>query len=303
MVGVKPTTQSTHHYHLVATDLDGTLLGPDGLLSARTLHTVRALHDEGVPLVLATSRRLTGAMPVAEVLGFSLTLILYDGALTRGWPGDGDVSCDALSADAGQQAVEILAAHRLRPIVQHYDARGEYLLIGPRVPYSRNADTYLSLYQSQATEVPVADLCRDRGDPLRIVTFGERRRLRAAAHDLAQLHCGWQFLPIGNYGTSELTVFSPAASKANALAGLAARLGIPMQRVMAIGDGVNDVEMVRSAGLGVAMANGGRATRGAARVIAPPNSEDGAAWAIEHYILGRDVTSATLGEIATIRAS
>ena len=301
MVEENRITRST--YRLVATDLDGTLLGPDGLLSPRTLQAAQRLHEAGVPLVLATSRRLTGAVPVAEALTFPLALILYDGALTRPWPATEGSVHNALSANVGQQAVEILAAHRLRPIVQYDDPRGEYLLVGPRVPHGGNADTYLASYQSQATEVPVADLCRDHGDPLRIVAFGARRHLRAAARDIAQLPCGWQFLPIGNYSSSELTVFSPAASKATALARLAAQLGVPMEQVMAVGDGVNDVAMVRTAGLGVAMANGGRATRDAARVIAPPNSEDGAAWAIERYILGWDDAAAAVRDVVAARAS
>jgi hypothetical protein len=283
--------------------LDGTLLGTDGQLSPRTLRAARALHEMDVPLVLATSRRLTGALPVAVELGFPVTLVLYDGALVRSWPGNTELFRDAINADIGQQAVEVLAAHRLRPIVQQSAARGECLLVGPHVPYSRRADPYLSIYQSQATEVPIAELCRNREDPLRIVVFGERRRLRAAARDISSLPCGWQFLPIGNYGTSELTVFTPTASKASALSRVAAQHGIPMEHVMAVGDGVNDVAMVRAAGLGVAMANGGKATRDAARVIAPPNSEDGAAYAIERYILGWDVDVTATAEAAKVRAS
>ncbi|MGH2517503.1 MAG: HAD family hydrolase [Ktedonobacterales bacterium] len=284
MVAQQSTTQPA--FRLVATDLDGTLLDPAGQLSARTLRAARALQRARVPLILATSRRLTGALPVAEALGCPLTLLLYDGALVRSWPDGAELHRDALDAEIGQQAVEVLAAHRLRPIVQHCDARGEYLLIGPRVPRTRRADPYLALYHSQATEAPVAELCRNRGDPLRIVVFGERRRLRAAARDIATLPCGWQFLPIGNYGTSELTVFSPTASKAIALEHLALRFGIGMENVLAVGDGINDVSMVRAAGLGIAMANGGRATSAVADVIAPPNGEDGAAWAIERFILG-----------------
>lgn len=293
-------------YRLVAADLDGTLLGPDGQLSARTLHTARALHEAGVPLVLATSRRLTGVLPIAEALGFPLTAILYDGALVRSLGGGPDLITNPLSAEIGQQAVEILAAHRLRPIVQHHGARGEYLLVGPHVPYSRVTGSYLTTYASQVIEVPVADLCRSHGDPLRILAFGVGRRLRAAARDIAQLRCGWQFMSVCNYGASELTVFSPTVSKANALARLAAQLGIPVEQVMAIGDGVNDVSMVRAAGLGVAMANGGRATRAAADIIAPPNSEDGAAWAIERFVLGRgnaDAAAAVPNDAARVRAS
>lgn len=297
------TQQSELSYQLVATDLDGTLLGPDGLLSARTLRAARGLFELGVPLVLATARRLTGAAKVASALGIPVTLILYDGALTLPWQGGADAVRDSLSADIAQQAVEVLAAHCLQPIVQYYDPRGESLLIGPQLLHSHDADQYISLYSSQVTELPVAELCRHHGDPLRVVAFGEHERLQAAARDISALPCGWQFLPIGNYGSSELTVFSSTASKANALTVLAAQLGIPLAQVMAVGDGINDVEMVRIAGLGVAMANGGQATQRVAQVIAPPNSADGAAWAFERYVLGWDDVAASPSDEADARAS
>lgn len=272
-------------YRLVAADLDGTLLGLDGELSGRAIRAARALHEARIPLVLATSRRMTGASPVAQLLDFPLSLILYDGAIVRTWPDGAELFRDALDAEIGQQVVEILAAHRLRPVVQHNGRRGEYIRVGPHVPRNRKADAYLALYRDQAQEASITDLSRGHADPLRIVVFGEPRRLRAAARDIAGLPCGWQLLAAGSYGAAELTVFSATASKANALARLSARAGIAMEHVVAIGDGVNDVTMLAAAGLGVAMANGGRSTRRAADVIAPPNVADGAAWAIERYVL------------------
>jgi hypothetical protein len=78
----------------------------------------------------------------------------------------------------------------------------------------------------------------------------------------------------------------PNASKGEALACLAAHLGIPQPATMAIGDQDNDVSMIAWAGLGLAMGNASPAARGAARVIAPPLEAEGVVWAIERYILG-----------------
>lgn len=290
-------------YRLVAADLDGTLLGPDGELSGRAMRAAQALHAARIPLVLATSRRMTGASPVAQLLNFPLWLILYDGAVARTWPEGAELFRDALDAETGQQVVEILSAHGLRPIVQHNSPRGEHLRVGPRVSRNRQADAYLALYHHQAQEATIAKLSRGHADPLRIVAFGERRRLRAAARDLAGLPCGWQLLTAGSYGTSELTVFSVTASKANALARLSAHVGIAMEQIVAIGDGINDVTMLAAAGLGVAMANGSRSARRAADVIAPPHVADGAAWAIERYVLRWDADNEPPDEPGESRAS
>jgi hydroxymethylpyrimidine pyrophosphatase-like HAD family hydrolase len=74
-------------------------------------------------------------------------------------------------------------------------------------------------------------------------------------------------------------------SKGDALQRLADHLGVPQARVMAIGDQGNDVPMLTWAGVGVAMGNASPAAKAAADWVAPPFSEDGAAVAIERFIL------------------
>jgi hypothetical protein len=74
-------------------------------------------------------------------------------------------------------------------------------------------------------------------------------------------------------------------SKGDALGRLADHLRIPQKQVMAIGDQGNDVSMIAWAGVGVAMGNGSRAAKAVADWIAPPFSENGAAVAIERFIL------------------
>ena len=66
---------------------------------------------------------------------------------------------------------------------------------------------------------------------------------------------------------------------------MAAILGIPREETIAIGDGENDISMLRWAGLGIAMANAPENVKAAADVIAPACDEDGAAWAMEKYLL------------------
>jgi hydroxymethylpyrimidine pyrophosphatase-like HAD family hydrolase len=77
----------------------------------------------------------------------------------------------------------------------------------------------------------------------------------------------------------------PEVSKGDALARLAARLGVPQSATMAVGDQDNDVTMIAWAGLGVAMGEASPAAKAAADVVAPPLAAEGAAWAIERYVL------------------
>ena len=82
-----------------------------------------------------------------------------------------------------------------------------------------------------------------------------------------------------------IEITSSTVSKGHALASLAGYYGIPQNEVMAIGDQDNDIEMIAWAGLGVAMGNATPGAKAVADVIAPPLSEEGAAWAIERFIL------------------
>ena len=293
--------RTVSRFRLVVADLDGTLLDPCGGVSVRTRTVAARLRERGIPLVLATARRLIGAAPIAAALELDGPLILYDGALVRQYPSARHLRDDRLPAAVGQDAAEALAAHGLRPIAQHGDSGTETLVLGPASEEGYDAE-YLAPFNAHVAhvqEVPLHALCRGRPDALRLVAFGPMERLTAAARTVAMLDCGWQLLPMGNYGTSELTVFSPTASKANAAAWLAAQHGIEMAEVLAIGDGINDVSLLSAAGCGVAMGNACEQARAVADVIAPPNDADGAAWAIETFVL----RSRSTGKIITNKST
>ncbi len=273
---------------LVAADLDGTLLDAAGRASAATRDAVRALREAGVTLALATARRYTGAAPAAEELGHLGPVIVYDGALSCAYPSAEALEREALPAPVARAAAAVIASHGLRPLAQYWDAGTERLCIGPAVVGAAHEATYLAHYTQQVTEMPLEQLCADGEHPLRLVAFGPLARLTATAHDLRHTACGVQVLPMGSYGTAELTVFSPAASKGAALRALARRLDIPLEATFAIGDGLNDRSLFAAAGFSVAMSGAPDALLRLADAVAPPNDHDGAATALRRYVLDRD---------------
>jgi hydroxymethylpyrimidine pyrophosphatase-like HAD family hydrolase len=255
-------------FRLVAADLDGTLLGPGGDIGPRTRAVVKELHVAGVAFALATSRRFTGTAPVAQALGLAGPVIVYDGAQTRAYPGGEILAEQALAPEVATAAAAILAAHHLRPIVQYADAASEYLRVGPPDARNPHVSSYLARFADQVSVHALGDLCSLDASPLRVAAFGPSRRLRRAAAGLGTLPCGVQLLGEGGYGAAELTVFSPAASKGAALLDLASTLGIAVRETFAIGDGRNDMSMLRAAGMSVAMAHADRRTRASARIVA-----------------------------------
>jgi hydroxymethylpyrimidine pyrophosphatase-like HAD family hydrolase len=285
---------------LLAADLDGTLLDPTGVVSPRTLGALAAAQERSVRIVLATARRYTGALPIARAAPGVDALIVYDGAQLRAYPSGDVLFAQHLPAMLGQQVAELMAAHGVQPIAQHGTAAGERLLVGPRPPRGPWADAYLATTADQVERVPLAELCAGRPGPLRLVAFAPLRRLRRIASELAARYpigerlsteglIATQVLPRGNYGTAELTVFAPGVSKGAALIRVAEMLHVPLAQTLAIGDGLNDISMLRIAGLAVAMGTAPRALRRVAQVVTGTNAEDGVAQTIERHILGRAV--------------
>lgn len=272
------------HIRLVATDLDGTLLTPEGTISPAALAAARRLHAHGIALCLATARRWTGAVPHAETIGLPATLILYDGAITRAYPSGEVIACDPLPAETAQAAAELLAASGLRPVVQYGDEEGERLRTTAPNGQPHYAADYFEAYAHQLEVAPLDRLAEGLGRPLRVLVFGPPSRLRKLARELAHLPCTRQIF-VGNYDAAELTLFSSTASKGTALAALAARLGVPLAQTFAIGDGINDLSMLRVAGVSVAMGHAPPVVRRAAKLVGGTNAEDGAAAALEAYAL------------------
>ena len=87
----------------------------------------------------------------------------------------------------------------------------------------------------------------------------------------------------GNLRTS-VELHASGVNKGTGLAEAARYFGIPMENVMAIGDGENDVTMLKMAGMGAAMGNAVSEAKAAADIVLPSNNEDGVAWAIHQFV-------------------
>ncbi len=92
-------------------------------------------------------------------------------------------------------------------------------------------------------------------------------------------------LSLTSSGEDMLEIMAAGVNKGAALHAVATLLGIPPAQVMALGDGLNDIPLLRQAGLGIAMANAPEPVRLAARIVAGPNTADGWASAVEKYVL------------------
>ena len=262
---------------LIASDLDGTLLDSNGVLRERTEAAIRAAEGLGIPFTISTGRMFSSAARFARQVDVRIPLICYNGAMIRSLDGT-TFSHEMLDMDVAHR---LLAIFRERDIyVQSYVDDVLYVKNWRDSEYQ----DYMKHYGIDG--VAIGDALYDPQIPptkLLATTEGVEES-RHLIREIADIFGDSIYITSSN--SEFVEIMNPNVNKAKALATLAGMLGIGMESVMALGDGENDVEMIREAGLGVAMGNSRQNARDAANATAPTNDDHGVAWAIEKFITG-----------------
>jgi len=260
---------------LLASDLDGTLVGASGRLSPRTRAVLDACDAAGVPVVFVTGRPPRWLDGVAD--GRAGVAICANGALIVDLH-----SRQLLEVTTMEPAVVREVASRLRSTLPDATFALETVSgFAMEHAYVRRFDVgaaRLGTLDELLAEDPgvVKVLVRTPGSRSDDLLARARPLLSALA---APTH--------SNAADGMLEISALGVSKATALARLAAHLGIEAADVAAFGDMPNDVEMLRWAGLSYAMAGGHPEAVAAARGLAPPCEEDGVARVVEVLLAGR----------------
>jgi Cof subfamily protein (haloacid dehalogenase superfamily) len=269
---------------LIALDLDGTLIGEDSGLGPRTLAAVAAARSRGVAVSIVTGRMTTSALPYARTLGLVDPIVAYQGALVRALlPAERDprlgriLAHRPLAADAAREVIAWAKSVGLEPHVNHLerfviqadDPRAEDYSswLGARAEVVPDLRAWLTHPISKVISVAAA------GEPIPESVLAEGRQRFAGRAAVTISHPRF------------LEFLAPGVSKLVGVRHLARRARVPLGRVLAIGDQFNDVEMIAGVGHGAAMATAPAAVRAAARYIAPPVAEEGAAQVIEQLVL------------------
>ncbi len=264
-------------YRLLALDLDGTVVRQDLTISPRVKEAVEGAMAKGVTVTLATTRMFSSALPFAQRLGVTTPIISFQGALIRA-EGEGKPLL--------RRTMPLEVARRLVGLARQWGCSTSFYL-EDSLYIEGASDDVLSAVKARLPSLhieAVPDLLPFlQSEPMKMVLQGEEAAIETVAPELAKRFCG--LLHAARTSPQALGATHIEASKGQGLAHLARHLEIPREEVMAIGDYDNDVDMVAWAGLGVAVGNASRRLLAVADEIVPPLDEDGAAVAIERYIL------------------
>jgi Cof subfamily protein (haloacid dehalogenase superfamily) len=261
---------------LLALDLDGTLLSHDNELSASVVEAVRRASASGVIVTIVTGRMFVGTAPTARALGITAPVVCYQGAAIFD-PANGSILAQTPLAHA--TALRVYDA--LRPHGYHVQ-----MYAGDRF-YCEERNRYSALYSRLAGIEPIVvsslreTFAQRDSTKLNVVTDPART---AECAERIRAICGPDAY-VTRSNPEFVEVMSPATNKGAALGAVAARLGVPLERVLAVGDSYNDLPLIEVAGFGVAMGSAPPQLLAAADAVVGDWAHDGVKEAIERFVL------------------
>ncbi len=263
-------------YKLIVSDIDGTLVNSSRQISDRTKIAIHKFQSLGGVFAIATGRIEESAKGFYNELQLDSPAILYNGAKIVELKNNKCLMESILEEEHFSQAVKLLSE-------LNYDA----IVYSNGKAYVRNINdtirTYMEKDSVQCIQVDDFMSCIE-GKPNKILIIGDSSIL---AKFLVDFESRCKIKP--NAVKSEanyLEILPRNTSKGEALKNLAEHLKIPMEQIAAAGDNMNDYEMLREAGLGIAVSNAVPRLFDAADLIAKSNDEDGIAEIIERIIKG-----------------
>lgn len=261
---------------LFVTDIDGTLMPAGGTVSAKNIEAVAAMRRARIEVAIATGRMYAAALPVAVQLGVPVPIIAYNGAMIK-------------SSEGEVIHAKYMDEDKARKLIDFFEERGWHLQIySDGILYVPERNSFVEFYENSqkvhAVEVGWEGMRQKVKDVPKLLTITENPEEASDRLALLQKIFGGE-VEVTRSAARFVEFMALGVSKANAIKILAQRLNVEIGQVMAIGDSDNDLGMLMSAGVGVAMGNAVPAVLAACERITDTCENDGFAKAVYDYAL------------------
>lgn len=269
---------------MIGMDLDGTLLTTQKELTAYTKDVLRRAIDQGIVVMPATGRPLAGVpKELLEFPGIMYAVTANGGRIVDVRTGESIYEC----------LVPPETAERLMDVFEHYDTLREIYYDGigyaqedGLVRIDRYLDSQPMIRYILSTRRTVSDIRKKMKEENRGADKVQGLFVSVEDRDAAREEL--KAIPgIEATGALEknIEVNAQGVNKGSAMVRLGETMGICREEIMAFGDGLNDLRMIREVGTGVAMGNARDEVKAAADYITLSNDEEGVAHFIEEYVL------------------
>lgn len=270
-------------YKLLCTDMDGTLLNNEKMVSEETLEAIKLAHEKGAKIAITTGRIFTSAKYYGHLLGIKAPIIASNGAYIR--EGDNVIYKCILGVENCKELLKIFKKHNLIP--HFYTANGIFA----------GDEKYTSRFYAKTNQVVPDEFkinieqtsqwqeifLEHSEDILKAVAIDDDlEKLKKAKEEIRNLG---KYEVVSSF-SNNFEVMNKNVSKGRAVKMLTEHFNVTKDEVIAIGDSENDLSMICYAGLGVAMGNGDDLVKKAAQYITDTNENDGVKKVIDKFILG-----------------
>lgn len=266
----------TPSIQLIVTDLDGTLLNSNHEIGEPTRKALREAIAKGVQVILATGKTRPSAVHIIKEFDLKTPGIYLQGLAI--YDGDGNVMHQRTIEPALARQVITFAEDRGFTMLAY---SGERILMRAKHPIIEHMAKF---HEPQPEFVGALQNLLDSVPINKVAAIGDDKRINALRWQLGmQLNGSARLMQAAV--PHMLEILPSGASKGNALRTLLKDLKIPVENVLAIGDGENDIEMIQAAGIGVAVGNAEQKVKDAANYVVASNDDDGVAETIERFVL------------------
>ena len=260
---------------MVVTDIDGTIADKDANISIKVRDTIKKLKNKGIKVVLSTGRMFRATYPVLKDLELDTPIISYQGGFVKEFYGEQKVLYTKYT--------DKTLAHE---IIDYFRSKNIHINVYVNdVLYVEKEDEYIKKYIENRNIVysVVKDLKDVNMDCLHKVLGIDKdaEKIRIATEKLKEKYQSKLYIIRSTPYYCEVS--NPEASKSSALCFLRDYWGFKPEEVLAIGDQDNDIDMIKAAGIGVAMGNGTPNLKDSADFITKSLDEDGFSYAMEKY--------------------
>lgn len=281
------TVSSLPVYRMIAIDLDGTLLSPDGRVSPRSKQAVHRALKAGLLVCFATGRNWTESQTVLEAVAHYDTAVFVGGAMVIDTRQRRTLHRMKMEPQLAREVCAMIESmgHAALALQDTSQAGCDYLVTAG-VQLNEATRQWMSV--TAATIRPVPDMADyPHEHTIRVGLVAHREEVARAQAALVErfgerILCQNLFVPA--YAVEVLEVFDPAVNKWEGVLHVARLHGIRPEQIVAIGDDINDLPMVRNAGLGVAMGNAKPEVLAAAGRVIGSNHEEGLAEFLEELV-------------------
>jgi hypothetical protein len=259
---------------IVVSDIDGTLVTDDKMLTDCARAAVAALHARGLGFAIVSSRPPRAMRMFVEPLRITSPIAAFNGGLLVS-PDGAVLSRHLLDPAAARRTIAIFAAHSVQPWV--FTEKDWFALDGAGPDVSRES------FVVQFAPTIVAEFGCSLDEAVKIVGVSRDpeslSRCEAVTRDDQP-----GVVTVGRSNPKHFDVTHPLANKGAALLSMAQWFGVPADEVAAIGDGENDIPMFEQAGLSIAMGNAGSDVQAKANRVTASCNDEGFAKAMERLL-------------------